>query len=124
VLAEHVLEQLRVLDKPGRPKIIVRLIDEFMKTVPARMAAMTAASERNDVAEVRRFAHSLTSVAGNLGALSLSQLARRLDSGVEALDSRARSAAVALLRAEYDRVLDALVALRKREAGEAQCLTS
>ena len=124
VLAEHVLEQLRVLDKPGRPKIIVRLIDEFMKTVPARMASMTAASERNDVAEVRRFAHSLTSVAGNLGALPLSQLARRLDSSVEALDARARAAAVALLRAEYERVVEALTALRLREAGEAPCRAS
>ncbi len=124
VLAEHVLEQLRVLDKPGRPKIIVRLIDEFMKTVPARMASMTVASERNDVAEVRRFAHSLTSVAGNLGALPLSQLARRLDSSVEALDARARSAAVALLRAEYERVVEALTALRLREAGEAPCRAS
>jgi HPt (histidine-containing phosphotransfer) domain-containing protein len=85
---------------------------------------MGAASERNDVAEVRRFAHSLTSVAGNLGALSLSQLARRLDSAAEALDARARAAAVALLRAEYDRVLEALAALRERETGEAQCRSS
>jgi two-component system, sensor histidine kinase and response regulator len=124
VLVEHVLEQLRVLDKPGRPKIIVRLIDEFMKTVPSRMMALAAASERNDVAEIRRFAHSLTSVAGNLGALSLSQLARRLDGGVEALDARARAAAVALLRAEYDRVFEALGALRRAEAGEVPCPSS
>jgi signal transduction histidine kinase/DNA-binding NarL/FixJ family response regulator len=124
VLVEHVLEQLRVLDKPGRPKIIVRLIDEFMKTVPSRMTALAVASERNDVAEIRRFAHSLTSVAGNLGALSLSQLARRLDGGVEALDARARAAAVALLRAEYDRVFEALGALRRAEAGEVPCPSS
>jgi hypothetical protein len=63
-------------------------------------------------------------VAGNLGALSLSQLARRLDSGAEALDARARAAAVALLRAEYERVVEALGRLRQREAGEAPCQSS
>jgi CheY-like chemotaxis protein len=119
VLAQHVLEQLRALDKPGRPKIIVRLIDAFLNSVPARMLEVVAADERGDVAEIRRLTHSLTSVAGNLGAAKLSELASRLDAGAAGLEPAARAAAVGRLCAEYERVLAALMELRRREAGEA-----
>ena len=55
------------------------LIQIFLDDMPLKIAEIDTAVDQNDPGTLYRSAHSLKSGSGNIGALQLSELARRLE---------------------------------------------
>jgi HPt (histidine-containing phosphotransfer) domain-containing protein len=104
------LGQLRRL---GGDKLIAELIDLFFKTTPQRLEAIRAAVEGGDPAAAARAAHSLTSSAGNLGAVALQQLAAALEERAAAGAADALPDLVRRLEEAWGLARDALAARRE-----------
>ena len=84
------------------------LIDVFLDDAPQLIADLETAATRPDYPLLYQAAHSLKSSSANLGAMSLSAAAKRIELGAraEALDRPA--VAVTLLAGEFERARDAL----------------
>lgn len=71
VLDPAALDQLRALQRPGRPNLVARVIQLFRTDGPQRLASMQSAATEEDWPRLRREAHTLKSSAANLGAQRL-----------------------------------------------------
>ncbi len=84
------------------------LIDTYFNDAPQLLAAMRGALADGNVEEFRRAAHSLKSNSANLGAMTLSALAKELEMMGKAgvLDGAADK--IARVETEYAQAKDAL----------------
>jgi CheY-like chemotaxis protein len=99
-----VLEELReVLGSE-----IDRLINLFLEDTPLLLARLEAAALAPDFNELREAAHSLKSSSANLGAMALSNAAKRVELGARMQTLDRPAVAVALIVSEFDRVRIAL----------------
>lgn len=80
VLDERVLDRMRDLKSPetGHP-FSEELIEMFLKATPGRVGRLEKAWRDKDYSTFTREAHDLKSTSGVIGALALSELARRLE---------------------------------------------
>ncbi|WP_298510094.1 response regulator [uncultured Nocardioides sp.] len=109
------LDELRELDDPGEGSYVDRAIRNFLGYAEQDLAAMTAAVDAGDAAELRAIAHRLAGAALNLGARSLGESARVVEEHAvsESLDEAA--AALPVLAEELTRDLDALRAYQREQ---------
>src|SRR5688572_28893480 len=63
----------------GDPETYRELLRDFIHELPGRLQTIQCLFEKMDLVELSRAAHNLNGVAANLGALQLSEHARRLD---------------------------------------------
>lgn len=70
------LAQLRRL---GGDKLVGDLINLFLESAPQRLETIRVGLEAGDLTALGRAAHSLTSSAGNLGAVEMQTLAAALE---------------------------------------------
>ena len=63
----------------GDADLVSQVLDLFVLDCPARLAAIQAAFDRDDVDELRRAAHALKGVAGSISATELADHARILE---------------------------------------------
>ena len=107
-LDHQVLDQIRSLQPPGGPDLLVRVIQAYLKEAAELLAKLKEAITRNDPKVAQRMAHSLKSSSANVGALNLSALFKELETlGC----SRSLSNAGMFLdhaTSEYERVQQAL----------------
>ena len=59
--------------------LAAQIIDSFRERVPPALAAMVDAAAVPDPVELGRLAHSLSGMAGNIGAVELAGIATRLE---------------------------------------------
>ncbi|MEL6187017.1 MAG: Hpt domain-containing protein [Myxococcota bacterium] len=71
VLDPAALDQLRALQRPGRPNLVERVLGLFRTDGPQRLASLRSASAEQDWERLRREAHTLKSSAANIGAQRL-----------------------------------------------------
>ncbi|MGN7726330.1 ATP-binding protein [Luteimonas sp. 22616] len=94
-----------------------RLIDVFLEDTPRLVAALeTAASSGPDYTALRDAAHSLKSSSANLGAMSLSAAAKRIEMGARQQSLDRPAVAVALVANEFQRARQQLRASQRSEA--------
>ncbi len=79
VLDRSVIGALNALAKPGQPSVFHTIAGLFLKNTPELLEQIRNAHVNNDHETVLRLAHSLKSSSASLGALKLSQCARRLE---------------------------------------------
>jgi CheY-like chemotaxis protein len=79
IIDKVALEQFDDLQIEGSPDILVETIDSFLRTSPARIAALSSFSEKNDFAGAAREAHALKSGAMILGATQLGKLCQEME---------------------------------------------
>ena len=70
---------LRALQVPGRPSILLRIIDLFESSASALLAELEQGLESGDLEVVTRAAHTLKSSGANLGATALAAQARLIE---------------------------------------------
>ena len=107
VLDPHVIASLRELDEPGAPGLLEELVDIFLSDAPTRVAALEEALAAGDSPQLERVAHALKSSCGNLGAKTLADLCRQIESngrqgrldGTASLVARSRQAFAEVQRA-------------------------
>ena len=113
----RVLERLRGLDLPAGASgadLVTELVDVFLREVPEKLERISRAVGEQDFAKAHRFAHSLVSSAGNLGAVSMVQAARNLENVLRNRNpSESEQASVALKR-EFDLVVPQLSRERQK----------
>lgn len=66
------------------PKVVKRLIDSFLKTLPKTLAAIEKAKRENDNVAVGRWAHQLKASSASLGALELNRLCVEVEEASDA----------------------------------------
>ncbi|HEX9619706.1 MAG TPA: ATP-binding protein [Polyangiaceae bacterium] len=79
VLEPSAFVSVRALQRPGRPNLLVRLIDEYLKTTPNQFSELAAAARAGELETTLRIAHALKSCAGNLGAVRLATMLGRFE---------------------------------------------
>lgn len=72
------IQELRDLGGEDEPELLAELIGIFLEDAPLRMKDITEGLAHGDLARVERGAHTLKSSSANIGALSLSDLCRRI----------------------------------------------
>ncbi|WP_394001820.1 ATP-binding protein [Luteimonas sp. WGS1318] len=104
VIDPDVLDDLRALLGDE----VDRLIDVFLEDTPRLLATLENAVDGPDYSALREAAHSLKSSSANLGAMSLSAAARRIEAGARERELPRPAVAVALVTNEFARVRRAL----------------
>ena len=73
------LERVRRLQPPDQTGVTPKIVGLFLDGTPDLVAAIHSGASNNDAGAVFRAAHTLKDVAGEVGALRLSDLADRLE---------------------------------------------
>lgn len=94
------------------PDFVGELVDEFLADAPVQLAAMRAAVEQGDAAELVRPAHTLKGTSANLGAALLAAECR-------AIEELAKSGAIDGASGRID-VAEAALALAAEELAAAR----
>ena len=97
-----------MLQKPGAPDILSKVILIFLDRSPEIMQNLRDALAADDAATVQRSAHSLKSSSANVGALNLSSLLREMESLGRANVLESASALFPLIEEELKKVIGVL----------------
>jgi HPt (histidine-containing phosphotransfer) domain-containing protein len=79
--------RLAFLSRIGGDKLIQELIDLVLEHVPMRLAAARSALACGDAQSIGRAAHTLSSSAGNVGAVAMQEAAQTLEIAADEPDS-------------------------------------
>ncbi|CAB3771285.1 hybrid sensor histidine kinase/response regulator [Burkholderia puraquae] len=112
VIDRKALDALRALQRPGRPDVLTRIIDQFTADAPRLIRDMCAAVEAGDADALKLAAHTLKSSSANVGAHLLSARCREIERLARAADVTAAEALVAGTDAEFGHAQAALIAER------------
>ncbi|WP_312647108.1 response regulator, partial [Stenotrophomonas sp.] len=97
----------------------IQIISVFLEDAPALVQHLQQAAQAGDEARLQAVAHSLKSSSANVGALSLSTVARRIEHEARGGSLQRPAVAVALLVAEFARARVALTGyLAQHRAGQ------
>ena len=95
---------------------LATLVDAYLRDGDTRMRNLRVAAELGDAAEVGKLAHSLKSSSANLGAMSLSNAAKKLELATRTQTLERPAVAVALIANEFARARQALRANMSQNA--------
>ncbi|PAK13265.1 response regulator [Burkholderia ubonensis] len=112
VIDRNALDALRALQRPGRPDVLTRIIDQFILDAPRLIGDMQAAVAAGDAVALKIAAHTLKSSSANVGAHRLSARCREIEQFARAAEVAAAADLVAGTNAEFDRAQAALLAER------------
>lgn len=107
---------LRALQVPGRPSIVLRIIDLFESSATALLTELEQGLDEGDVATVTRAAHTLKSSSANIGAMDLAAHAKRIEQAGRDGDLAGCRSAANGLQTLFIATLAAVTALRCEEA--------
>ena len=106
------LDELRSLQRPGRPSILQRIVDAYLQETPRLLEGLQQALQDQDRSALRENAHSLKSSSANVGASEFSQQCLQLESQAETAAWAELAQLVKILedsRASVTQALQALV---------------
>ncbi|MGH8672084.1 MAG: Hpt domain-containing protein [Burkholderiales bacterium] len=95
------LDQIRALQRPGKPDIVSKVIAIYVESTPGLLQAMQDALESNDPAALQRAAHTLKSSSANLGAHILTALCKEIEAIGRANSTSAAQPLVARAHRQY-----------------------
>jgi len=76
----HAIKAIVLLQRPGKPDLLERIVELFKSETPKAIAAMQAGLDESDLLSVRNAAHTLKSSSAYVGARQLSERCRDLES--------------------------------------------
>jgi CheY-like chemotaxis protein/HPt (histidine-containing phosphotransfer) domain-containing protein len=79
VINQASLDNIRQLQRPGKPDLLEKIISLYMHDSPGLLNALRDALDRDDAEQVRMHAHRFKSGSANLGALRLAELCKQLE---------------------------------------------
>ena len=103
-LDRGMLDNIRTLDPSGGNSVLRRVLDIYLKTAPELARAMRNAADADDVEALGKAAHSLKSSSFNVGAASLGNLCREIETAARSTPPNLSTALVAAIEPEYLRI--------------------
>jgi len=79
VINQAALENIRQLQRPGKPDLLQKIVVLFTNDSPGLLNALREAIDGDDAEQVRMHAHRFKSGSANLGALQLAELCKQLE---------------------------------------------
>jgi two-component system sensor histidine kinase/response regulator len=112
VLDQTVIEQLRRLQRPGRPDFVAELVNLFLQTASIQAQQVREAVQSRRLDLLPAAAHSLKSGAANVGAMRLSQVCLQLEKiGDRAISDYNLAAVANIFESEYTSAVKELQSL-------------
>ena len=111
VLDMRALDQLRALQRPGKPNILERVISMFVVDAPRLIGQMEDARSSLDWNSLHVASHTLRSSAANLGAIGISALCAQIEAHVKQGEYERASGLVLEVRDQFPTVKNALQAI-------------
>ncbi|MSQ48072.1 MAG: response regulator [Deltaproteobacteria bacterium] len=108
ILDPHALDQIRTLQRPGKPNIIHRLVGSYLKDSVSLIETIRVAIAQNDPPTLHRAAHTLKSTSATVGAQSLAKLCQNLEDIGQANTTDNAAALMSAIEREYQQVATAL----------------
>lgn len=102
---ETPLADLRAMQEPGEPDIVVRLVHTFRDDVAPRLATLSDLASRGEFAAIRATAHRLKGSALSLGAEKLGAAAASLEAAALRCDGTACAGLAREVALEHRRFL-------------------
>lgn len=78
-LEQKAIGAIRLLQRPGRPDIVARLVTVYLDKSPTLIADIQAGVSANDADKVKMAAHTLKSSSAYLGASTLADQCNKLE---------------------------------------------
>ncbi|MGZ2749515.1 response regulator [Burkholderia stagnalis] len=120
VIDRKALDALRALQRPGRPDVLTRIIDQFNLDAPRLIEGMHAAVAAGDPDALKLASHTLKSSSANVGAHGLSARCREIEQLARAADVAAAAGLVAGVDADFARA-QAVLNAERVDANTAAC---
>jgi len=79
VINQAALDNIRQLQRPGKPDLLQKIVTLFMNDSPGLLNMLREAIDQDDAEQVRMHAHRFKSGSANLGALQLAELCKQLE---------------------------------------------
>ncbi|MCK4711003.1 MAG: Hpt domain-containing protein, partial [Gammaproteobacteria bacterium] len=102
VLQRKPLDDIRAMQRPGRPDILNKVIKIYLKNTPDLLEAIHQSIKDESGNDLLDAAHSLKSSSANLGAMQVSALSKQLEAFGKAGSIHAASHLLEQLDAEYE----------------------
>lgn len=102
------LEQLRTLQKPGRPDVVRQLVHTYLSNSASLLDSLDDALARADAQVLVRAAHSLKSTTATIGAEPLAALAAELEHDFRAGRFDGAETRIGRFRVDHAQVTQAL----------------
>jgi HPt (histidine-containing phosphotransfer) domain-containing protein len=115
VLDAKALDKLRELDPKGNSRLLERVLGAYAQSLQKLLVQMPAVATPTDAELVRQMAHTLKSSSASVGALDMAARCAEMENAVKDGQAATWQAGVLGLRAEAQRLLQALT-----RAGYAQ----
>ncbi len=80
------LDELRRIEIPGEPSVLLTLLGIFFREAPPLFCNLLDAMDRGDCALLQRHAHKLAGSCGNFGGVEMTRLCRDLEQDGEPFD--------------------------------------
>lgn len=116
MLDADAIAALRALQAPGRPSILLRVMDLFESSAQALVAELEQGLESGDLPTIMRAAHTLKSSSANIGAMDLAAHSKRIEQCGRDGDLAGCRQQAAGYRPLFTATLAAVSALRSTEA--------
>jgi len=110
ILDHGALDNIRVLQKPGKPNLLEKIVRFYLRDAPRLMQTMGDAVSAADRDALLRAAHTMKSSSANLGALKLAQLCKEMEEEARGAAIPHASARIVLVEHEFKLVRAALCA--------------
>ena len=110
LLDETPLRALKTLQQPGKPDLVAKVARIYLEHTPTLLGALNTAMAAQDANTVHSLAHALKSSSAHIGAGTLTELARDLETLAKTTPFEAGTAGESLVKIEhtYAMVSDAL----------------
>jgi len=82
VLNAACLDALRAMQRPGKPDFLLRVATLFIDNAEKQLSEFQTAIDNQDLKTMGKIAHSLKSSSATIGALSVSELCRQIETAV------------------------------------------
>ncbi len=79
VLEQDTLKRIRVLQRPGKPNVLSKIINLYLQNSPGLIKTVRKSVEQGDGVALCEAAHSLKSSSANLGAVSMAAVCKKLE---------------------------------------------
>ena len=117
IIDARAIERLRGLGLPSGVSgsdLVTELVDAFLNEMPDKLGRISRALSEQDYLKAHRFAHSVVSAAGNLGAVGVVKAARTLESVLRLKSKSESEQAYLALKREFDLAVPGLSQQRQK----------